>query len=92
MVPLGVTVHSSAPLPSAVGRPIASNGAVSNSGARARMAKVLIVPARIGIAQQVEQALLGEGPVHDQAGIALGLDAVGAGRNGCGCGLKVMAE
>jgi len=34
-------------------------------------------PARIGIAQQVEQALLGEGTVHDEAGIALGLDAVG---------------
>ena len=40
IVPLGVTVQSSAPLPSAVGRPITSNDAVSNSGARARTAIV----------------------------------------------------
>src|SRR5581483_8907895 len=42
IVPLGVTVHSSAPLPSAVGRPTTSNGAVSNKGARARTVMVLI--------------------------------------------------
>src|SRR5262249_14388732 len=35
IVPSGVTAHSSQPRPSAVGRPRSSNGALSNSGARA---------------------------------------------------------
>src|SRR3977135_3402186 len=68
IVPLGVTVHSSAPLPSAVDRPITSNGAVSNSGARARTAKGFIFPPGIESRSRSNRHCWAKGPCTTRPG------------------------